>query len=96
MSLDESTPNTYLDELSRNNEADSFTPPNPKWPIFDQIQRASFIAIGGGVIYLIANQFTEFDIYGVWPGLLSICAGVASLIWRTAKSNDDFDDGATL
>jgi carboxylesterase len=96
LSLDESTPNTYLDELSRNNAADTFTPPNPKWPIFDQIQRASFIAIGGGVIYLIANQFTEFDIYGVWPGLLSICAGVASLIWRTAKSNDDFDDGATL
>ena len=96
LSLDQSTPNTYLDELDKFEDADRFTPPNPRWPKFDQIQRAGLISIATGVAYLFANKFTSFDIAGVWPGLIAFCAGVAILIWRTARSDDDFDEGAKL
>jgi hypothetical protein len=83
LSLDQSAPTTYLDEL------------NPKWPKFDQTQRAGLISIGAGVAYLVINRFTSFDIAGVWPGLIAICGGVATLIWRTARL-DDGDEGAKL
>jgi carboxylesterase len=96
LSLDESTPNTYLDELDNFVDLDRFTPPNPKLPKFDQTQRGGFIAIGAGISYLIANRFTSFDIAGIWPGLIAICGGVAILIWRTARSDDDFDEGIKL
>jgi len=96
LSLDESSPNTYLDELDNFVDLDRFTPPNPKLPKFDQTQRAGLIAIGVGISYLVANRFTTFDIAGIWPGLIAICGGVAILIWRTARSDDDFDEGIKL
>lgn len=96
LSLDESTPNTYLDELDKFEDSNRFTPPNPKLPKFDQTQRGGLIAIGAGISYLIANRFTNFDIAGIWPGLIAICGGVATLIWRTARSDDDFDEGIKL
>ena len=96
LSLDESTPTTYLDELDNFADQNRFTPPNPRWPKFDQTQRAGFIAIGAGLTYLVINRFTSFDIAGIWPGLISICGGVATLIWRTARPDNDFDEGVTL
>ena len=96
LSLDESTPTTYLDELDNFADQNRFTPPNPRWPKFDQTQRAGFIAIGAGLTYLVINRLTSFDIAGIWPGLISICGGVATLIWRTARPDNDFDEGVTL
>ncbi len=96
LSLDETPPTTYLDELDRRVSAEQFSPPNPKWPVFDQTQRTGFIAIGSGFAYLIINRFTPVDIAGIWPAVVIICAGVAILIWRTARNDDEFDDGATL
>jgi carboxylesterase len=96
LSLDETPPTTYLDELDRRVSAEQFSPPNPKLPVFDQTQRTGFIAIGSGFAYLIINQFTPIDIAGIWPAVVVICVGVAILIWRTARNDDEFDDGATL
>ncbi len=95
LALDESAPTTYLDELENFVENEKFNPPNPRWPKFDQTQRAGLIAIGTGFAYLVINRFTTFDIAGVWPGLIAICGGVATLIWRTARS-DDGDEGIRL
>lgn len=102
LSLDETPPTTYLDELDRLDKGDRgvstdhFSPPNPKWPVFDQTQRTGLIAIGSGFAYLIINRFTPIDIAGSWPAVVIICVGVAILIWHTARNQDDFDDGATL
>ena len=96
LSLDQSAPSSYLDELDNFEIENGFTPPNPKWPKFDQTQRAGLIAIASGTAYLILNRFTTFDIAGIWPGLIAICGGVATLIWRTARSEDDGDEGVKL
>jgi hypothetical protein len=96
LSLDQTPPTTYLDELDRRESAAHFSPPNPKWPVFDQTQRTGIVAIASGFAYLIINRFTPIDIAGIWPAVVVICSGFAILIWRTARNNDDFDDGATL
>ena len=96
LSLDQSSPTTYLDELDKFADENRFTPPNPKWPKYDQTQRAGLISIAAGITYLILNKFSSFDIAGVWPGFIAICGGIATLIWRTAKSDDDSDEGITL
>ena len=95
LSLDQSAPTTYLDELDNFVDSERFIQPNPKWPRFDQTQRAGLISIGAGISYLVINRFTTFDIAGVWPGLIAICGGIATLIWRTARL-DDGDEGARL
>ena len=96
LSLDQSSPTTYLDELDNFEDTNHFTPPNPKLPKFDQTQRAGFIAIASGFSYLFITRFTTFDIAGVWPGVIAICGGVATLIWRTARPDDENDEGAKL
>ena len=96
LSLDQSSPTTYLDELDNFADENRFTPPNPRWPKYDQTQRAGLISIAAGISYLILNRFTAFDIAGVWPGFIAICGGIATLIWRTARSVDDGDEGITL
>jgi carboxylesterase len=95
LALDESSPTSYLDELDKFDDHEKFKAPNPKWPKFDQTQRAGLICIGAGIGYLITRSFTSFDIAGVWPGLISICSGVAVLIWRTARL-DDGEEGIRL
>jgi carboxylesterase len=96
LSLDQSSPSTYLDELDRFEEADRFTPPNPRWLKLDQTQRiavSTFIASG---TYLLIYTFTDFEIFGVWPAVLGVLASIATMIWRTARAEDNFDDGASL
>jgi carboxylesterase len=91
LALDQSAPTTYLDELDNFIDDEKFNPPNPRWPEFDQTQRAGLIAITAGTAYLVINRFTTFNIAGVWPGLIAICCGVATLIWRTARADNDGD-----
>jgi hypothetical protein len=96
LSLDQSTPSSYLDELDRFEDVGKFTPPNPKWLKLDQTQRmavSTFIASG---IYLILYAFTDFEIFGVWPAVLGVISSIATMIWRTARAEDDFEDGASL
>jgi hypothetical protein len=54
---------------------------------------SAFIASG---IYLILYTFTDFEIFGVWPAVLGVLASIATIIWRTARKDDDYEDGAFL
>jgi carboxylesterase len=96
LSLDQSAPTTYLDELDMFEEADKFIPPNPRWLKLDPTQRiaaSTFIASG---IYLLLYTVTDFEIFGVWPAVLGVLSSIATIIWRTARKEDDLEDGASL
>ncbi len=99
LSLDESAPTTYLDELdARQNDPEGFTKPNPKIPAADQISRLALLGIVGGGAYLLFEMFTGIDLLGAgpWPGVLGFIGGVATYIWRSARPEDDFGDGIEL
>ena len=99
LSLDESSPSNYLDDLDRiENANERFVQPNPKLPKVDQAARAALVGIFGGLLYLLIEITTGFDFLGVgpWPGILGFVGGIATYIWRTARKDDDFDDGVIL
>ena len=96
LSLDESAPTTYLDQLDQIQISEKFKPPNPKPLKLDITQRISISLLGVSFLYLIANFVTGFRIFGSWPAVLGISASIATIIWRTARAEDDFDDGASL
>jgi carboxylesterase len=96
LSLDESSPTTYLDQLDDLNSSEKFTPPNPKPVKLDKTQRISISLLGASFIYLLSYLAVGFRIFGTWPAVLGICAAVAIMIWRTARVDDDFEDGASL
>jgi hypothetical protein len=45
---------------------------------------------------LLIYTFTDFEIFGVWPAVLGVLSSIATMIWRTARAEDNFDDGASL
>ena len=99
LSLDESSPTTYLDELDAPQyEPEGFTPPNPKLPISDQTSRLAILGIVGGGSYMLFELFSDIDLLGMgpWPGLLAFIGGLSTLIWRSARPEDDFGDGVEL
>jgi carboxylesterase len=96
LSLDQSAPTTYLDELSRIEESERFIPPNPKKIDLDQMQRIAAALFVGSSFYLVLFGFTDFEFFGPWPSILGYLTCVATIIWRTARSDDDFEDGASL
>jgi hypothetical protein len=96
LSLDQSAPTTYLDQLDQIEIGEKFTAPNPKAIDLDNTQRISIALLGASFLYLISYLFLDFKIYGPWPAVLGFIASVATIIWRTARANDDFDDGASL
>jgi len=96
LSLDQSTHTTYLDELDGFEEADKFIPPNPRWLKLDQTQRIAVSTFVLSGIYLLLYAFTDFEIFGAWPAVLGVLASIATMIWRTARVEDNFDDGASL
>lgn len=99
LSLDESAPTTYLDELdARPYDPEGFQQPNPKLPVPDQASRLALLGIVGGGSYMLFEIITKIDLLGMgpWPGLLGFIGGVATYIWRTARPEDDFGDGVEL
>ena len=99
LSLDESAPTTYLDELdARPNDPEGFTPPNPRLPNSDQTSRLALLGIVGGGAYMFFELFSDIDLLGMgpWPGLLAFIGGLSTLIWRSARAEDDFGDGVEL
>ena len=96
LSLDQSSPTTYLDELDRIDESNRFIPPNPGKVNLDQMQRSSAVAFLGSAAYLLLYWFTDFEFIGVWPAVLGFLSSIAIIIWRTARKEDDFEDGASL
>ncbi len=98
LSLDESAPTTFLDDLDALEEQDKFRQPDPTIPPPDQIQRAGLAGLIGGVIYLFVHLVFHFDFLGLgpWPGIIAFLTGIGIYVWRTARPEDDFDDGAIV
>ena len=99
LSLDQSAPTTYLDELdARPYDPEGFIQPNPKLPAADQTSRFALLGIVGGGSYLLFEMFTGIDLLGMgpWPGVLGFIGGIATYIWRSARPEDDFGDGVEL
>lgn len=97
LSLDESTPNTFLDELDRVDD-EHFVQPNPPMPNVDQLARWAIIGLLGGPAYLLIEFFTGFSFFGTgpWIGILGFIGGVVASIMKFARKDDDYDDGAIL
>ena len=99
LSLDESAPTTYLDELdARKFDPEGFTPPDPKLEPADQISRFALLGIVGGSAYILFGALTGIDLLGLgpWPGILGFIGGVTTYIWRSARPDNDFGDGVEL
>ena len=96
LSLDKSAPTTYLDQLDQIEVTDSFVPPNPKPIKLDSMQRFSISLLLASGLYLVTYLITDFEIFGSWPAVLGILGSIATIIWRTARAEDNFDDGTSL
>ena len=96
LSLDQSAPTTYLDELDHIYEAERFKPPNPHRFTLNKNQRLSLVGLTSSLVYLLAYNLTDFEVLGLWPVVIGVSASVANLIWDTARKDDDYEDGATL
>lgn len=97
LSLDESAPTTYLDELDARGD-DHFIHPDPKLPQVDQSARIALACLIGGPAYLLLEYTTGFSFFGTgpWPGFLLFTGGVVASIIRLARNDDDYDDGAEV
>lgn len=98
LSLDESSPTTYLDGLDRAQPDGHFEIPNPKLlPISDRSKRNALLAMVLGPLYTIAAAVTGFNPLGVepWPGVLAFFGGLAVFLYRLNDGQND-DDGAIV
>jgi carboxylesterase len=98
LSLDESTPTTYLDELERDNPEDHFEKPDPELlPIADSTKRNAIVAMVLGPVYAILAAATGFNPFGIepWPGIVAFFGGLAVFLYRL-RDDDVDDDGAVL
>lgn len=97
LSLDQSSPSTYLDELDRP-QADDFHMPNPRLPPLSERNRTALWLLGAGSLLILLYIFTGFDLFGsgAWPGVMIVIAGLGRLIWNTARHFDDGEDGAQV
>jgi carboxylesterase len=96
LSLDQSAPTTYLDELDNFQIAERFIPPNPRPIKLDPAQRFAFSLLLASGTYLVVYLLSDFEIFGSWPAVLGVLGSIATIIWRTARAEDNFDDGTSL
>jgi len=97
LSLDQSSPTTYLDELDRP-QADDFLEPNPRLPKLSESNRSAIWLLASGSVLILLFIFTGFDLFGTgaWPGVIASIAGLVRIMWNTARRFDDGEDGARL
>lgn len=101
LSLDESTPNTYLDELDKFEligDDEHFEEPNPVLvPIADPRKRRAILAMVLGPIYTLVAAITYFDPLGIepWPGILAFLGGLAYFFYSLRDTPAD-DDGVII
>ena len=99
LSLDQSSPTTYLDQLDAINDSQRFIAPNPELPgIKERANRIAVMALIIGPIWIIASAVIGFDPFGVepWPGLLATTGGLATLLYRWNLTREEGEDGAHL
>ncbi|MDP1711521.1 MAG: hypothetical protein Q8K86_03570 [Candidatus Nanopelagicaceae bacterium] len=101
LSLDESTPSNFLDDLDRQipiEDEEHFENPDPVLePIRDPAKRNAIIAMILGPIYALAAAVTGFNPFGTepWPGILTFIGGLLYFFYSLQDNFDD-DDGAVL
>ena len=99
LSLDQSTPSSYLDQLDDIDRSERFVAPNPKLPrIKERANRIAVIALIVGPIWIIAAAVLSFDPFGIepWPGLLATTGGLATLLYRWNLTREEGEDGAHI
>ena len=99
LSLDQSSPSSYLDELDAIDHSERFVAPNPELPrIKERVNKFAVIALIVGPIWIIASAVLGFDPFGVepWPGLLATTGGLATLLYRWNLTREEGEDGAHI
>ena len=99
LSLDESTPSTYLDQIDAIDDSERFVAPNPELPrIKDKANRIAVFALIFGPLWIVAAAVIGFDPFGVepWPGLLATTGGLATLLYRWNLTREEGEDGAHI
>ena len=97
LSLDQSAPTTYLDELENIDALEKYEGDNKDLPTLTQTQRAALIGVIGGPIYVAIVKIFNFDLIGlgIWPGLIALVGGVIAFFWQM-KPESDSGDGSAL
>ena len=98
LSLDESAPNSYLDELEATEIIDSYQGDNKALPRLTQIQRGALIGVIGGPTYAAGVQIFNFDPLGLgaWLGAIALAAGIFAFFWQIKPEQESDDDGAAI
>ncbi len=98
LSLDESSPSNFLDDLDRLEPEEHFIPPDPSMaPISNRARRNSIFAMIAGPIYAITAALTGFNPFGIepWPGILAAIGGLGYFFYSLQDEGPE-DDGAIL
>ena len=99
LSLDQSSPSTYLDQLDAIEDSERFVAPNPELPkIKERANRFAVMALILGPIWIIASAVIGFDPFGLepWPGLLATTGGLDTLLYRWNLTREEGEDGAHI
>jgi hypothetical protein len=99
LSLDQSSPTTYLDQLAAIDDSERFVAPDPDLPrIKERVNKIAVMALIVGPIWIVASAVLGFDPFGVepWPGLLATTGGLATLLYRWNLTREEGEDGAHI
>ena len=99
LSLDQSAPSTYLDQLDVIENSERFIPPNPELPrIKERANRISVLALIAGPIWIVVAAVIGFDPFGIepWPGLIATTGGLFTLLYRWNLTREEGEDGAYI
>jgi hypothetical protein len=99
LSLDESSPSSYLDQIEDIDRSEGFVAPNPKLPrIKEPANRIAVMALIVGPIWITLSAILGLDPFGVepWPGLLATTGGLATLLYRWNLTREEGEDGAHI
>ena len=96
LSLDESAPSSYLDELENLDALEKYEGDNMELPTLSQTQRAALLGVVGGPIYVALVEIFNFDLLGIgfWPGLVALISGVITFFWQMKPESDPGDGSA--
>lgn len=96
LSLDESAPTDYLDELE-DAGMEIYPGDNKPLPTLTTVQRAALVGVIGGPTYMLITALTPIDLLGIgfWPGAIALIAGVITFFWQM-KPDLDGEDGIAL
>jgi len=99
LSLDQSSPTTFLDQLAAIDDSERFVAPDPDLPrIKERANKIAVMALIVGPIWIVASAVLGFDPFGVepWPGLLATTGGLATLLYRWNLTREEGEDGAHI